>query len=183
MANISIFGGSNTRPGEAVYQDAIWLGAALANSGHVVQTGGYIGVMEAISRRAAEAGGHVIGVTCGDIESWRPVKLNPWVLEERKAGTLIERLDILINSCDAALVMPGGPGTLTEIALTWNLLLTHSIKPRPLILIGQGWQVTFTAFMDAFDGFIPQDQRNWLTFAADVQSALVELDLALKRLN
>lgn len=36
----------------------------LAERGHIVLNGGYIGTMEAVSRGAAEAGGHVIGVTC-----------------------------------------------------------------------------------------------------------------------
>ena len=26
-------------------------------------------------------------------------------------------------ACDAAIALPGGPGTLTEIALTWNLMI------------------------------------------------------------
>ena len=33
--------------------------------------------MEAVSRGANEAGGHVIGVTCEDIEAWRQVKPTP----------------------------------------------------------------------------------------------------------
>ena len=61
-----------------------------------------MGTMEAVSRGAHEAGGHVVGVTCESIETWRPVKMNQWAKEERRNKTLIERLQGLINGCDAA---------------------------------------------------------------------------------
>jgi len=51
------------------------------------------GTMEAVSRGAAEAGGHVIGVTCEDIEKWRPIGANAWVKEEWRKKTLTERLE------------------------------------------------------------------------------------------
>ena len=79
---ISVFGGSQPREGSTAYAEAQQLGRLLAERGHVVLTGGYIGVMEAVSRGAREAGGHVIGVTSEDIEAWRPIKANAWVMEE-----------------------------------------------------------------------------------------------------
>ena len=69
-------------------------------------TGGYIGTMEAASRGAAEAGGHVIGVTCQEVETWRRVTPNAWVLEEWRYPTLHERLLALIDGCDAAIALP-----------------------------------------------------------------------------
>ena len=89
---ISVFGGSQPKEGSAAYAEAMELGKLLAERGHIVLTGGYIGVMEAISRGAREAGGHVIGVTCEDIEAWRPIRANAWVMEEIRKKTLVERL-------------------------------------------------------------------------------------------
>jgi uncharacterized protein (TIGR00725 family) len=172
---VTVFGSSQTQPGDPAYTQALHLGELLGKAGCTVLTGGYIGTMEAVSRGAAEAGGHVIGVTCEDIERWRPVKANPWVHEEWRCSTLYARLERLIDGCDAALALPGGPGTLTEIALTWNLLLTASITPRRLILIGAGWQNTFETFIMAFDAYIPLSQRQWLSFAADEETAMKEL--------
>ena len=80
--NISVFGGSKPKEGETAYSEAMELGKLLAQRGHTVLTGGYIGTMEAVSRGASEAGGHVIGVTCEDIEDWRGVRPNQWVKEE-----------------------------------------------------------------------------------------------------
>jgi uncharacterized protein (TIGR00730 family) len=169
---VTIFCSSQTRPGEPAYAQAQRLGQLLAQAGYTVITGGYIGSMEAVSRGAAEAGGHVIGVTCEEIERWRSVKANPWVDEEWRCPTLRDRLGRLIEDCEAALALPGGPGTLTEIALTWNLLLTEAITPRPLILIGPGWQATFEAFWQALGEYVPLNQRRWLSFAEDVDSAV-----------
>jgi len=77
LLKVTVFGGS--RPDEAGYQQALQLGRLLGQAGYAVLTGGYIGTMEAVSRGAAEAGGHVIGVTCEDIEQWRKVNPNRWV--------------------------------------------------------------------------------------------------------
>lgn len=174
---VTIFGSSQTRPGAPAYAQALRLGRLLGEAGCTVLTGGYIGSMEAVSRGAAEAGGHVIGVTCEEIERWRPVKANAWVQEEWRCLTLRDRLARLIDNCEAALALPGGPGTLTEIALTWNLLLTDSIPPRPLILIGPGWQAIFEAFWQAMGEYVPPNQRRWLSFAQDVDAAVNALTL------
>jgi uncharacterized protein (TIGR00725 family) len=151
------------------------LGKLLAQAGYIVLNGGYIGTMEATSRGAAEAGGHVIGVTCDQIEAWRPVKANPWVTEEWRFPTLRERLFALIENCDAALALPGGVGTLVEISLMWNLLLTHVLPPRPIILIGPGWQATMQQFLSAQGSNIPESQRQWIAFAPSVDSAFRQL--------
>ena len=170
--NISVFGGSQPKPGEKSYQDAILLGKYLGEAGHTVLTGGYIGTMEAISRGAAEAGGHVIGVTCREIEAWRSVRANPWVQEEWHYDTFRERLFALIDNCQIALALPGGVGTLVEIGVTWNQLIVEAISPRPLILIGQAWQVTFASFLANQDSYIPEADRHWLIFTPDVEGAM-----------
>jgi hypothetical protein len=140
-----------------------------------VLTGGYIGTMEAVSRGAAEAGALVIGVTCEEIEAWRPVRPNAYVQQEIRCSTLRQRLDVLIDQCDAAIALPGGPGTLTEIALLWNQLVIEALPPRPLILVGPGWQRLFEHFFEIFDGYIPEKQRRWLTFTPTVDAAAAAL--------
>jgi uncharacterized protein (TIGR00725 family) len=172
MKNITVFGGSRPRPGEAAYEQALRLGLALGRAGFTVLTGGYIGTMEAVSRGAAEAGAPVIGITCEQIEAWRPVNPNPWVQEERRFATLRLRLLALIDDCDAALALPGGAGTLTEISMMWNQLLTGAISSRPLILIGPAWQVLFEMFFAQLGEYVPPDQRTWLSFAADEAEAV-----------
>ena len=173
--NITVFGGSQPQPGSPAYAEACELGKLLALAGHTVLTGGYVGTMEAVSRGANEAGGHVIGVTCADIEAWRGTRANAWVKEERRFATLQERLNELVLACDAAIALPGGPGTLTEIALTWNLMIVASIPPKPLILMGAGWRSVMESFYNSFEVYVPQNQRVLLQFAADIQEAVAIL--------
>jgi len=175
--NVTVFGGSQPKAGQASYQEAYELGKILAEAGHTVLTGGYIGTMEAVSKGAFEAGGHVIGVTCDDIEAWRKVKANIWVKEERRFATLQERLNELVLACDAAIALPGGPGTLTEIALTWNLMIVASIRPKPLILVGEGWSSLMDLFFRLFDPYIPQNQRGLLLLVADIRKAVQLLSI------
>jgi uncharacterized protein (TIGR00730 family) len=174
--NISVFGGSQPKEGDTAYNEAQELGRLLAQRGHTILTGGYIGTMEAVSRGAHEAGGHVIGVTCEDIEAWRPVKANAWVKEEKRRKTLLERLQALIEGSDAAIALPGGPGTLTEIALAWNLMIIGSLHRRPLILIGEGWASVFDQVFTRLDGYTPMHQRELLSFSMDIYTAVKMLE-------
>ena len=173
--NITVFGGAQPKEGTAAYEEARELGALLAQHGHVILTGGYMGTMEAVSRGAHEAGGHVIGVTCEDIEVWRATKANQWVKEERRKKSLIERLIGLIEGCDTAIALPGGAGTLTEITLMWNLMIVESLPPRPLILVGRGWQSTFDQFFKEFYTYMPIRQQELLYFAEDVKTAVKKI--------
>ena len=174
--NITVFGGAQPKEGSQAYEEARELGKVLAEHGHAVLTGGYMGTMEAVSRGACEAGGHVIGVTCSDIEDWRKTSPNQWVKEERRKKSLVERIQALIEDCDAAIALPGGAGTLTEISLLWNLMIVESLPPRPLILVGRGWQSTFDQFFTEFESYMPIHQRELLYFAEDVKTALEKIN-------
>jgi len=174
--NITVFGGSQPKEGETAYTEAQELGRLLAQRGHTVLTGGYIGTMEAVSRGASEAGGHVVGVTCEDIEAWRAVSPNQWIKEERREKTLIGRLQVLIKGCEAALALPGGVGTLTEIALMWNLMIVESLPRRPLILIGRGWQSTFDQFFKELDVYTSAKHRGLVNFADGINTAIENLE-------
>jgi len=169
---VSVFGGSQPKEGDIAFEEAYALGKLLSEAGHTVMTGGYIGTMEAVSRGASEASGHVIGVTCGEIERWRDVDANRWIKEEWRKQTLIQRLQVLIRECDAAIALPGGPGTLTEIALMWNIMIVESMHRRPLVLVGGGWQSVFDQLYKTFDMYIPDGQRELVSFAKEVQTAV-----------
>jgi len=175
MKTITVFGGSLPKPGSEAYQDAQRLGGLLADAGFAVQTGGYIGTMEAVSRGAAEAGGHVIGVTCDEIESWRPVAPNQWVMEQKRCSRLRQRLYRLIDECEAAIALPGGIGTLAEVALTWSELQINPERLKPLIIIGPGWEETFGTFKTELGEYIPAVDQNRIVAVPDANSAAAVL--------
>jgi uncharacterized protein (TIGR00725 family) len=176
--NITIFGGTKPQPGDPEYQDAANLGRELATRGHTVITGGYMGTMEAVSKGANEAGGHVIGVTCEEIERWRHSSANPWVKEEWKQGTLQERMIKLIDASDAVIILPGGVGTLAEISLMWNRMVVEATPRRKMILIGAGWQSAFEALFQAMNGYFPVVYQNMLEFQPTVMDAVDALETA-----
>jgi uncharacterized protein (TIGR00725 family) len=147
----------------------------LGQSGYIVLNGGYVGTMEAVSRGAAEKGGHVIGVTCQEIERWRKSKANPWVNEEWHLQTLDQRLLALIDNCDAALALPGGVGTLLEISMMWNRLIIKAIAARPLILIGPGWRSVIDSFLQQQGHYLTERDRQWLTFAGTIEEAVEKI--------
>jgi len=168
---VTVFGGSSPKPGEPAYEEALQLGQLLAQAGYTVLTGGYTGVMEAVSRGAAEAGGHVIGVTCEEIERWRPTKANPWVQEEWHFQTLNERLMALTDGGEAVIALPGGIGTLTEICMLWNRMAVEAVTARPLILAGPAWQEVFELFFKSQSIYTPAKDRQLLSFVNQVPEA------------
>jgi uncharacterized protein (TIGR00730 family) len=168
---ITVFGGSAPKPNEPAYQEAYRLGQLIGGAGHTVLTGGYIGTMEAVSKGANQAGGHVIGVTCDEIENWRSVASNQWVLEEIRYPTVRERMYRLIEDCEAAFALPGGVGTLAEIAVTWNQIQTAAIPTKPLVVIGEAWHDTFNQMFAGLPTYIRPAHIKLLSFSPDVDSA------------
>lgn len=173
---VAVFGSANPLPGDKLYQEAQILGELLSKSGHAVMTGGYCGTMEAVSRGAAEAGGRTIGVTCRQIEEFRPRKANAWVNEIRQTDTLDERIQILTTQADAFIALPGGVGTLAELVMVYNKMAINSIPSKTLILIGKGWKQTIRAF---FEGQADNLNKN----VRDIPHCAPNPEVALEILN
>jgi uncharacterized protein (TIGR00730 family) len=134
---VTVFGSSRPREGEADYEEARILGRALAKHGFSVCSGGYGGVMEAVSRGAKEAGGKTCGVTA---EFFKSAKLNPWVDVEVRMKTWEERLFELIRRADGFVACKGGTGTLVELAVVWEMLNKSAMAGKPFAVLGGFWQ-------------------------------------------
>ena len=168
---LTVFGSSAPQSGSPLYEACLNLGRLAARSGWSVATGGYMGVMEAISRGAAESGGHVIGVTCDELNSLRPEGANPWVSEVRNFTTLKDRLWHLVEICDAAIAMPGGIGTLAEIAVMWNSVGINSIPAKPLVLVGDGWRKVMDVLNQEQTGYMRTEDLQWIDYVPDAVTA------------
>lgn len=134
-AVITVFGSSRPAPGSAAYETARELGAALARAGFAVATGGYGGTMEAVSRGAREFSGKTIGVTAEVFRS----SANAWVEEEIRVKTWEERLFKLIELGAGYVVLPGGTGTLVELAVVWERINKGFLGEKPLVVLGDFW--------------------------------------------
>jgi uncharacterized protein (TIGR00730 family) len=140
---ISVFGGSRVSAGSTAYEEAYLLGQQLALAGYDVASGGYEGTMDGLSRGAAEAGGHAIGVTSDLFDPSRPSR---WLTAEHRTPDLHARLRTLISLGDGFVALRGGIGTLSEVTLTWSLLQVGEMAARPFILLGDSWRGITTAF-------------------------------------
>jgi len=138
---ITVFGSSSPAPGSEVYETARKLGAALAQAGFAVATGGYGGTMEAVSRGAREGGGHVIGVTVEAFAS----RANRWVEEEIRVKSWQDRLFKLIELGAGYVVLPGGTGTLVELSVVWEWINKGFLNQKPVVILGDYWQPVVTA--------------------------------------
>jgi len=135
VRRITVFGGSRCGPDAQEYKEALKLGRLLVEAGFEVCSGGYAGVMEAISRGAHEAGGHVIGVTMNQFKS----QPNRYLKKIEPSADFYARLQTLIRESEGYVALRGGMGTVTEISLVWNKLVMNVLPDRPLILLGECW--------------------------------------------
>lgn len=140
--NVAVFGSSTTPTGHPDFELGVEVGRLLAEDGHTVFTGGYGGLMEAVSEGAAAAGARVVGVTASRVFPGRS-GANRHVAEIVDAATLSERIHRIINDTDAAVALPGSIGTLTELMVAWNVAYVARFSgavPKPVLTLGSFWR-------------------------------------------
>lgn len=139
---VAVFGSSASAPGSRDYEDGRRCGRLLAEAGFAVATGGYAGLMEAVCRGAAEAGGPTIGVTAPTVFPARS-GANEWVEYEIPADDLALRIVTLIDLADGFIALPGSIGTLAELVVAWNLAFVAPFAGAdfgPIATVGDTWQ-------------------------------------------
>lgn len=133
---VSIFGSARVPPGSPEYELAEDMGRHLVEAGFSVITGGGGGVMEAGNKGATEAGGHSVGLNIQLPFEQRP---NPYANVRLDFRYFFVRKVIFVKYSVAYIVMPGGFGTLDEMAEALTLIQTKRIRPFPVILMGSDY--------------------------------------------
>lgn len=133
---ITVFGSSRPSEGHPHYALALELGAQLASRGFAVCSGGYGGVMEAVSRGAKQAGGHTIGITAEFFSS----RANAWLDQIVSVKSWQERLFALIERGSGYVACPGGTGTLVELSVVWEMINKRVMPPKPFVTVGNFWK-------------------------------------------
>ena len=133
---ITIFGSSLPVDGEEEFKFAYNLGCLLAKNNFDVCTGGYRGIMEAISKGASENGGKVLGITL----SYLKFQCNTYLSEEIKCDTLFDRISKLIDAGDAFIILQGGTGTLLELAAVWEFMNKGLLPVKPIVCHSLMWK-------------------------------------------
>ena len=115
MKNISIFCGAHEGKNPKYAQSAKIISEAIAKKGiNVVFGGGNVGLMKIISDTALDNGVEVLGIS---LKSLHALELaNPRLNEIVVTDTLLDRKDEFISRSDAFIVLPGGVGSLDELA-------------------------------------------------------------------
>jgi uncharacterized protein (TIGR00730 family) len=130
---VSVFGSARTHSDHPDYAMGRRLGAALADAGFAVITGGGPGMMEAVNRGCCEAGGLSVGL---GIELPFEQALNEWVDVGIQFRYFFARKTMFVKYAQAFVITPGGFGTLDELFEALTLVQTRKVTQFPVILMG-----------------------------------------------
>jgi uncharacterized protein (TIGR00730 family) len=133
---VSVFGSARTPRDHPHYQAGVQIGAALAQAGFAVITGGGPGAMEAANRGASEAGGLSVGL---GIELPFEQDLNEWVDVGIAFRYFFVRKTMFVKYAEAFVILPGGFGTLDELFEALTLVQTRKVTRFPVILFGTAY--------------------------------------------
>lgn len=97
------------------------VGRGLVEHGFRLVTGGLGGIMEAASRGARSAHGYREGDVIGILPGPDPDAANPFVDVALATNMGYARNVLVVSSADAVIAIGGGAGTLTELAMAWQL--------------------------------------------------------------
>jgi uncharacterized protein (TIGR00730 family) len=135
---VTVFGSARFKEDHAYYALARRAGAALADAGFTVMTGGGPGIMEAANRGARDVGGRSVGC---NIELPFEQHPNPYLDVMLDFRYFFVRKVMLVKYSYAFIVMPGGFGTYDEVFEALTLIETGKINNFPVVLIGtEFWQ-------------------------------------------
>jgi uncharacterized protein (TIGR00730 family) len=130
---VTVFGSARTSHDHPEYTQGQELGAALADAGFAVITGGGPGVMEAANRGCSEAGGLSVGL---GIELPFEQGLNDWVDVGINFRYFFARKTMFVKYSQAFVCLPGGFGTLDELFEALTLVQTKKVTKFPVVLLG-----------------------------------------------
>ena len=162
---VTIFGGSKCGHDSEEYKEALVLGRLLAEAGFTICTGGYLGIMEAASRGAREAGGRVFGIVMNQFKA----EPNRYLTDKVATDHFYDRLQNLITRSVGFVAFKGGMGTVTEVSLVWNKLQTRVLERRPIVLIGECWKAVVDAWQENL--VVSNEDVSMVLFAKDAQEA------------
>lgn len=151
------------------------LGQVLADGGYELVYGGAdVGLMGEVANTVMKAGGIVRGIIP---ESFAHKVSHRGLTELRVVASMHERKKIMFDLSDAFIALPGGFGTLEEVAeiLTWAQLGLHA-KPCGLINVDGYFDCLLSFLNGAVEkGFMKSEHLNMLLVAAEPTELLDQL--------
>lgn len=141
IRNIAIFGYSETKEDEPLYQDAFEVSKLLAEGGYTIVNGGGPGVMKAATEGAHAGNGKAIGIYFSPegMTNFDGKEQSNHVDEEINMPNYVERTLKLLEVGDCYIIFAGGTGTISEFGMAWGLARLYFGHHKPLILYGSFW--------------------------------------------
>jgi uncharacterized protein (TIGR00730 family) len=145
--SVSLFGSARTPPEHPWYRLAQDIGQQLSNAGFSVVTGGGPGIMEAGNRGAFAGKSPSIGL---NIMLPHEQSANPYQDVSLVFRHFFSRKVMFVKHASAYVVLPGGFGTLDELAEILTLVQTGKTRRIPIILVDSAfWRGMVDWFRDA----------------------------------
>jgi len=177
MKTVGVFCGSSMGTKPAYREAARELGLYLVEYGlDLVYGGANVGLMKVLSDTVLEMGGKAIGVMPRMLVDKEVAHLN--LTEMHIVQSMSERKVLLIKLSDAFVAMPGGFGTLDELAeVITNNQLRLTDKPIGLLNI-DGYYDYLLDFFDhgVREGFLRAEHRNNIVVEDNVSALMNKLD-------
>jgi uncharacterized protein (TIGR00730 family) len=173
MRRFCVFCGASAGRRAGYLELAAAVGAGLASRGiGLVYGGGRVGMMGAVADAALAAGGEVIGVIPRRLVDRELAHRG--VTELRIVETLHERKAVMTSLSDGFIALPGGLGTLEELAevASWSQLGLHA---KPIGLLGpDGYWDALGRWLDhaVGEGFIAPEHRALVVLDRDLDALL-----------
>lgn len=177
LRRICVFCGSSPGRDPAFMAAARAVGTRLAERGiGVVYGGSRVGLMGAVADAALGAGGEVIGVIPQSLVDRELAHTG--LTELRRVGSLHERKAVMAELSDAFIALPGGLGTLEELAevTSWAQLELHA-KPIGLLDVSDYWDLLLAWLDRAVEtGFLAPVNRGLLDRSSDLDELLARFE-------
>ncbi len=173
LRTVCVFCGSSTPPTGAYRDAARELGALVAGRGlELVYGGGRVGLMGELADAALAVGGRVTGVIPGGLFD-REVE-HRGLTRLHEVGSMHERKQLMYDLSDGFVALPGGLGTLEELAevATWSQIGLHR---KPVVLLDvDGFWAPLVAQLDRMVdvGLLKPRNRSILQVAATPEAAV-----------
>ncbi|MGY2082711.1 LOG family protein [Blastococcus sp. SYSU DS0539] len=175
---VSVFGSARTPRDHPHYAAGVELGAALAQAGYAVITGGGPGAMEAANKGACDVGGMSVGL---GIELPFEQELNEWVDVGISFRYFFVRKTMFVKYAQAFVILPGGFGTLDELFEALTLVQTRKVTRFPVILLGtEYWSGLLSWIRETMvaEGTISPGDLDLVTVTDDVAEAVAVIQAA-----
>jgi uncharacterized protein (TIGR00730 family) len=176
ITSVCVYCGSSRGHGPVYAEAAAALGKALVGEGiRLVYGGGRVGLMGVLADAALDAGGEVVGVIPSGL--FRREVGRTGLTELVEVGSMHERKQRMFELADAFVALPGGFGTLEEVAevTTWSQLGMHR-KPIALLDVDGYWDGLVALLDRAVDeGLLRPDNRALLALVRRVDGVLPAL--------